>query len=173
MSWVWPRASRARRAVAALAISVAAISTVEASYKLEGVVTENGGKPVAGALVSIVSVGPRAGKSAFSIWCHPDAGKHAITDAAGKFSLAGVDPAWIFTLAVEAKEHMSRQTIADPRSTLPLRIRVFGESDLDTTGTVILADGTPAAGAVLKIVSSEVRGTARFRARVSRHEHDD
>ncbi len=138
---------------------MALVSTVWADFNLDGVVNENSGKPVAGALVSIVSVGPRAGKSAFSIWCHPDAGKHAITDAAGKFSLRGVDPIWIFTLAIEAKDHAPRELTADPRSTLPLRIRMLGENDLDTTGKVLLADGTPAAGAVVKIVSFETRGT--------------
>lgn len=124
--------------------------------QISGVVIRRDGRPLPGALVQIVSVGPRAGRSSTSPWCHPDCGKHAIAGASGEFTIASVDPAWLFTLAVEAKDCLPREVLVDARSTTALKIRVTSEEDRLTKGQVLNPDGTPAVGVVVVVAGFRI-----------------
>jgi 5-hydroxyisourate hydrolase-like protein (transthyretin family) len=146
---------------AALQPSIAgAIGRITPERNLVGTVVKRNGRPLGGALVSIVSAAPRAGTSLASPWCYPDCGRHAVTDARGQFAIRGVDPMWLFTVEVSAKDYLPRPAVLDPRSELRMVIQLakVGDPNTRTSGRVLLTDGTPAAEAVVTVQDYRIEG---------------
>lgn len=125
-----------------------------------GRVTTPDRNPVAGALVSITSVGARGALGSGGPWCGPDCGKHVVTDAQGVFKIYGVDSWGEFHLHVEASDYFSRAVIVTSITNSPLvevRLTPRSATELDwkkrAVGQVFEADGSPAVGAQVSVAA--------------------
>jgi hypothetical protein len=123
---------------------------------LEGRATAAGAGPVAGARVRLVPLTSRwPGFSPPA--APPEEVAEARTDAAGAFRLAGLAPG-SFAVTVEAPGYhpMLLPRVAVPGGVLALVLEPLGAVE----GTVLLADGRPAAGAAVRAASPDHGGTA-------------
>jgi hypothetical protein len=85
-----------------LLLSALAASAASAADRvpLHGKVTDNQGTPLADATVMIYHASVKVGYSTYCPSCYVDCGKRAITDRAGGYTIAGLDPDLVFELAV-------------------------------------------------------------------------
>jgi len=90
---------RNRLLLACLAF-VAPVSPAAERVTLNGKVTDNLGKPLADATVMVYHAGVKKGYSVYCPSCYVDCGKRAVTDRAGAFTIAGLDPDLWFELLV-------------------------------------------------------------------------
>lgn len=83
-------------------LSILTVSAASAADRvsLRGKVTDNQGNPLADATVMIYHAGVKVGYSTYCPSCYVDCGKHAVTDRAGAYTIAGLDPDLAFELAV-------------------------------------------------------------------------
>jgi len=65
-----------------------------------GTVTDAEGKPVEHAMVLVYEAGVRTGYGIYCPTCWADCGKRALTDAEGRYTIAGLDPELVFKLLV-------------------------------------------------------------------------
>jgi hypothetical protein len=79
---------------------VTAASATAGRATANGMVMDAGGRPVPNATVLVYSAGVRTGYSRFCPTCYVDCGKHAMTDATGRFAISGLDDALRFNLLV-------------------------------------------------------------------------
>jgi carboxypeptidase family protein len=91
-----------RRAIFTLAalLCAAAANATAGRATAEGMVKDAEGRPVSNATVLVYSAGVRTGYGIFCPTCYVDCGKHAMTDAAGRFTITGLDDALTFNLLV-------------------------------------------------------------------------
>ena len=137
-------------------------------------VTGRDNKPLEGALVSIIAP-VRAGASLDSPYCYPDCGKHTFSDRRGRFSIRGVDPTWLYTVLIEAKDHHAQLVSFDPRSGLAADVRLAIPNDprCSVLGRVLKSDGQPAAGALITIDDVILEGRQEGDHRVARQTRTD
>jgi Carboxypeptidase regulatory-like domain len=90
-----------------LLLSILTVSAAPAADRatLSGTVTDNQGKPLADATVMIYHAGVKVGYSTYCPSCYVDCGKRAVTDRAGSYTIAGLDPELVFELAVVHDGH--------------------------------------------------------------------
>jgi hypothetical protein len=74
---------------------------------LRGKVTDNHGNPLSDTTVMIYHAGVKVGYSTYCPSCYVDCGKRAVTDRAGAYTIAGLDPDLVFELAVIHDSHMA------------------------------------------------------------------
>lgn len=67
---------------------------------INGKVLDSSGKPIDGATIMVYEAGTKKGYSAYCPTCWADCGKHSASDAAGSFTVRGLDPDLWFTLLV-------------------------------------------------------------------------
>ncbi len=87
-------------------LTVSAASPAE-RVSLHGKVTDNQGNPLSDATVVVYHAGVKVGYSTYCPSCYVDCGKRAVTDRAGAYSIAGLDPDLVFELAVIHDGHMA------------------------------------------------------------------
>src|SRR5262249_40786031 len=85
-----------------LFLSILTVSAAAAADRvsLSGKVMDNQGNPLADATVMIYHAGVKVGYSTYCPSCYVDCGKRAVTDRAGTYKIAGLDPDLVFELAV-------------------------------------------------------------------------
>ena len=83
-------------------LSLLTVSAAPAADRatLTGRVTDNQGNPLADATVMIYHAGVKVGYSTYCPSCYTDCGKRAVTDRAGSYTIASLDPDLLFELAV-------------------------------------------------------------------------
>jgi hypothetical protein len=132
--------------------------------RIVGKIRREDGKPFAGAVVSILSVEPRAGPGLASPWCYPDCGRHAVTKADGLFEIGGLDDRCAFTLSVEGKGYLPEFFITDPLLGGPANIRLEAprssaqDTDHCVTGQILDSRGGPAVGMRITVRDYRFRG---------------
>ncbi len=122
---------------------------------LTGKVSDSDGKPVAGAMVMIWAAGVKHGYSTYCPGCYADCGKRAVTDDAGSFAIAHVDPELRFRLLV-VREGYAPVFVekVDPFGG-PSAVKLSRRSSPDDAhrvvhGHVVGPRGEPLAGAVVE-----------------------
>ncbi len=90
-----------------LSILTASAASAADRVSLQGKVTDRQGKPLADATVMIYHAGVKVGYSTYCPSCYVDCGKRAVTDRAGAYTIAALDPDLIFELAVIHDGHMA------------------------------------------------------------------
>jgi hypothetical protein len=85
--------------LAGLTVS-ATLSAAADRASFSGKVTDSGGKPLENATVMIYHAGVKKGYSTFCPSCYVDCGKRAVSDRAGAFTFANLDPDLWFELLV-------------------------------------------------------------------------
>ena len=86
--------------LAALLLGCAITSFGAESATVTGRVLDTNGNPVEHATVLVYEAYVKAGYSVYCPSCWPDCGKHAATDAAGNFTIDGLNPELTFKLLV-------------------------------------------------------------------------
>lgn len=105
------RAAKFFSTVAVIVLSVAiqtgaqdrerdASTSARHSAMLSGRIQAAKGSPIVGAAVVIDSAAPRSGAALLTPPCHPDCLKSCFTDAEGKFTIGGLDDAFLYKLIV-------------------------------------------------------------------------
>lgn len=126
---------------------------------LVGTVTDQQGKPLAGARVDIATAAPRVGRGLFCPSCYLDCKKVARTDAEGRFLIEDVSPDLKFRLLVSKAGKKAQLTkLADP---LAGNVQV-SLADAPTNlapehtvrGRVVNAEGIPIEGALVEPVGA-------------------
>ena len=92
-----------------LLLSILTVSAASSADRvsLRGKVTDNQGNPLADATVMIYHAGVKVGYSTYCPSCYVDCGKRAVTDHAGAYTIASLDPDLVFELAVIHDGHMA------------------------------------------------------------------
>ncbi len=172
-----PLATAARAALATLLFAMPAVAAQPwaAGGALIGKVAAPDGRAIGGALVSIVGARPRAGATLASPWCYPDCGRHTLSRAGGQFVIAGVDPAWLYDVHVEAAGYPPQTVELNPRSELPMTVRLFTADDpaSKVVGRVLEPDGAPAAGALVRVESFTLEGSQTGECQIDRELRTD
>jgi hypothetical protein len=123
---------------------------------LEGRATVPGAGPVAGARVRVIPL-PSRWPASVPPDAPPEELAIARTDAAGAFRVPGLAPG-SFAVSVEAPGY---HPVLLPRVTVPGDVLAVAMEPLGAlTGTVLLGDGRPAAGAAVRAASADHGGTA-------------
>ena len=122
---------------------------------LSGKVSDRDGEPVAGATVMIWTAGVKHGYSTYCPGCYADCGKRAVTDAAGAFAIAHVDPELRFRLLVVregyAPTFINKVDPFDGPTTVNLARRPSPDDPSRVVrGRVVDPRGEPLAGAVVE-----------------------
>src|SRR5262249_5975542 len=123
---------------------------------LTGTVRDDAGRPINGATVFIYTAGPKEGAGILCPSCYADCRKRTATDAAGKFTIASLDPSLLFRVLVGPKgRHPEFVSKVDPAER-PIAVTLKPQSDGTApnqrlAGRVIDSDGAPVAGAVINI----------------------
>jgi hypothetical protein len=121
-----------------------------------GRVADSGGNPVEHATVLVYSAGVRKGYSEYCPTCWADCGKHATTDAAGNFTISGLNPDLVFTLLVlhegYSAEYAKKVDPAQgPAGTVTLKTRPAIEDVSQVVrGQVVDIHGRPLRDAVIE-----------------------
>ena len=89
-----------RTSILAIALSIAPASLAQERATATGKVVDGAGAPVEHATVMVYEAGVKKGYSLFCPTCYVDCGKRTITDAEGKFTIAGLSPDLLFTILV-------------------------------------------------------------------------
>lgn len=122
---------------------------------LLGKVTDEAGKPLAGARVDISTAAPKVGPGIFCPSCYLDCRKWTTTNELGEFELKSLDPGLKFRLVATAPMFRTKQTdLVDPASdALSITLAALPK-DLDpariVSGIVVDEVGTPIAGAFVE-----------------------
>jgi hypothetical protein len=132
--------------------------------RIAGRVTSAEGAPFAGALITILRVGPLAGPNLDNPWCYPDCGKHAVSNTEGWFEISGMEDPWAFTVRVEGKGHFPEFFAASLIAGEPFNIRLDEprsapeRSYHSVTAQALQPDGRPAAGMHVAVIDAKFRG---------------
>ena len=114
---------------------------------LTGSITDTAGKPVDHATVLVYHAGLKVGYSTFCPSCYSDCGKRALTDADGRYSVAGLSPDLWFELLV-VKDGFRPEMTKAPDAVLKPRAPVDDPSHA-VRGRVVNGKGTPQRDAVV------------------------
>jgi protocatechuate 3,4-dioxygenase beta subunit len=122
---------------------------------LAGMVTDEAGRPLAGATVYVYTAGPRQGTSPFCPSCYADCGKRQVTDGHGRFRIPAVDPGLVFRLlAVRDGYEPAFLAAADPlKGESALELRPTDRSpdpERLITGRIVDPSGAPVVGATVE-----------------------
>jgi hypothetical protein len=148
----------------AVILVLMATSLPAAGFEIRGTLVDEGGQPIAGALVVIAQT---AG-SVEEPWCEPDCGKHTLSDRNGRFTLRTVHSLWLFHLHVEAPGFTPRVVLAGARQGDPAAANIIlvraDHPNRRTVGQVLLPDGSPAKGALVtpRVAEPLTSSTASF-----------
>ena len=122
---------------------------------LRGVVTDEQGKPVAGARIDLAVAAPKVGRGIFCPSCYLDCKKWTRTNAQGEFAVEGLDPKLKFRVLSTAPGKQTRMThLIDP-STETANL-VLSEFPANTPasrileGRIVNTDGVPIPGALIE-----------------------
>jgi hypothetical protein len=110
-----------------LLLSILTVSAASAADRvtLRGKVTDNQGNPLADATVMIYHAGVKVGYSTYCPSCYVDCGKRAVTDRAGAYTIAGLDPDLVFELAVIHDGHVAAFVKKVDPSAIPVPVAVL------------------------------------------------
>jgi hypothetical protein len=128
--------------------------------RIEGVVLDSKGRPLANASVYVYTAKPREGEATMCPTCYPDCGKKARTDANGQFVIEQVNGDLLYRLLVVAKGFRPDYIKdADPlfgSTELRLKTHKWPEAaeEHKVTGKIIDPDGKPVGGAVIEVQGS-------------------
>ncbi|MDR3701725.1 MAG: hypothetical protein P4L56_18900 [Candidatus Sulfopaludibacter sp.] len=150
----------------AAAVWTAAMGTVLADERAAatGKVVDSGGNPIEHAAVLVYSAGVKKGYSEYCPTCWADCGKRATTDAAGDFTISGLNPDLVFTLLVlhqgHAAEYVKKIDPAQgPAGTVTLKTRPAIEDVSQVVrGQVVDAHGVPLRDAVIEQQGISIQG---------------
>ena len=142
-----------------LAIFLASLSgacLAQERATITGSVMDDNGKPVEHATVMVYKAGVKKGYSIYCPTCYPDCGKRTATDAAGKFTISGLNPELSFTLLVAREGYAAAYvTKVDPAkgpagpAVMKLRAPVADVSQV-VRGHVVDRHGRPLRDAVVE-----------------------
>lgn len=148
---------------AALAISVTSAAAGERATAT-GNVTDTNGKPLERATVLVYEAHVKKGYSVYCPTCWVDCGKHSVTDAAGNFTIRGLNPDLVFKLLV-VKDGYSATFVDNvdpakgPAETVALKPRAPVEDASQVVrGRVVDRSGDPVKDAVVSQEGIMVRG---------------
>src|SRR5215472_2096913 len=131
-----------------LLLSILTVSASAADrVSLRGKVTDNRGNPLADATVMVYHAGVKVGYSTYCPSCYADCGKRAVTDRAGEYTIASLDPDLVFELAVIHDGHTAAfvkkvnpaagpapVAVLAPRAPVDDPVRVFRGRVVDSAG---------------------------------------
>lgn len=143
--------------LAAVVFMLAPARAADDQPRVEGNVTTRDGRPITNATVFVHTAKPRQGPSVTCPSCYPDCGKRTRTDAAGRFTISGLNPDLLFRLLVVAKGFRPDYVKdADPQfGTAFVQLRPLKISDVPpenrVTGKLIDPEGKPVAGATIDV----------------------
>src|ERR1035441_11004499 len=127
--------SRFLATATALVIGVAAPAFADERATATGAVTDAAGAPLEHATVLVYEARVKKGYSIYCPTCWVDCGKHAFTDAAGRYTIAGLNPDLHFKLLV-LKDGRSEEHTSELQSLRHLVCRLLLEKKTDRhTGT--------------------------------------
>ncbi|MGD9634219.1 MAG: carboxypeptidase regulatory-like domain-containing protein, partial [Pirellulales bacterium] len=137
--------------------AILALCGLAAADDITGRVVDTSGKPLAGATVQISTAAPKVGVSVYCPSCYADCGKHATTDADGKFAIQNLDPSLTFRLVAVVEGHRAGNSgRIDPLGDKANFQLAPLPSDLDpkqaVRGRIVDQDGKPVIGAVVSPV---------------------
>ncbi len=132
-----------------------------------GVIKDEQGKPLAGAMVFVYTAAPKQGPGVLCPYCYDDCRKRVTSAADGSFTIKELDPTLKFNLMVTAKGHRPQLVSkVDPAekpvaATLKQQFRVTDPRQ-SVRGRVLDAAGKPVFGAVVSIKSISRGGVTRY-----------
>jgi uncharacterized GH25 family protein len=125
----------------------------------DGMVKDAEGRPVPNATVLVYSAGVRTGYSRFCPTCYVDCGKHAMTDATGRFAITGLDDALTFNLLVVRDGYAPKWIPAlDPLKGAAAPTTIAARQFTDDPQRVIRAKVVDAAGTPVPYALVETEG---------------
>jgi len=132
-----------------------AAHATEAGLTLQGRVSTQAGKPVAGARVYIYTAQPRVGIGAACPSCYPECAKSAATDRSGHYTIAGLGDHLLYRVLFVANGRVPEfrdrvDPLAGPLDeTLRVRDTTIAPGLRTLVGHVVDAGGQPVAGATV------------------------
>jgi peroxiredoxin len=135
-----------------------AADAVQKGPDLTGIIKDQAGAPLPGAMVFIYSAGPKQGEGILCPYCYPDCRKQATTDADGRFKIEDLDPSLLFRVLVVATDHRPDfEGKVDPavksiEVTLP-RNWTGADPGRQVKGRILDPHGAPVQAAVVSLVS--------------------
>lgn len=123
--------------------------------ELSGRIVDDQGNGVEGAIVAISTARPRIGPATTCPSCYLDCAKRTLTDQQGRFTISGVSPKLLFTLAAGGAGYQGLVSeYYDPakQPAIELKLDSIQESpEVKTvTGRVVDSSGNPIAGAEVR-----------------------
>jgi hypothetical protein len=133
------------------------VHAAEDKPRIEGIIMGNKGVPLSNALVTVFSAKPREGEATICAECYPDCGKHARTDAAGRFVIEPLNPDLLYRLAVVAKAYRpdyikdADPTFGDVELRLKPRKYLNYPLTHHVTGKIVDTEGRPVISAAVTV----------------------
>lgn len=121
-----------------------------------GTVEDSEGRPVSGATVFLYTARPKKGPAYLCPSCYPDCGRHARTDAEGRFRIGSVDAALLFRVVAVAEGYEPEffkdvDAAKGPWRGVLLRRRTPAPVSHLVRGRVVEPGGEPVAFAVVEV----------------------
>jgi hypothetical protein len=145
-----------RSSILVFVLSIAPASLAQERATATGKVVDAAGAPVERATVMVYEAGVKKGYSLFCPTCYVDCGKRAVTDADGKFMIAGLSNDLLFTLLVVkdgfAAEYIRKLDPAKgPATNTVLKPReAIADTSQVARGKVVDRDGAPVRDVVVE-----------------------